>query len=351
MPAEKFLTIDIGRAWTKAFLVSLDSENRLDVEKTLRLPTSHGDLSLTVNNLISNLTQGVQTPKNFVSRLDGVEGLAKKWGGEFIHENEAGRSLAEFFKKSDSRVTVLDAGASNLETSIETHEIGKYLSFTINEIRLENSLGNKKFRPHILPLNVKELEIEEAFFRNLFKSSMENAPDKKKLLVIATGGIFSGTPNIYRLALLLLDILVTGQLAQVYFDREFFLPSFGGLLAKYKQLQVVSTGSWLDNLGAFVSLGAARKVDLNWGYPTMQKVELTADEIALIPAPADQDIKVEFTMDKEKRTHSVLGGSMGILMDARSKPLQLTFGQGSSRDKIRSWLKQVEESRRAEEAF
>jgi hypothetical protein len=351
MPAEKFLTVDIGRAWTKAFLVALDSENRLDVEKTLRLPTSHGDLSLVVKNLISNLTQEAQTPKIFVSRLDRVENVAKKWSGEFIHEDASGRALTEFFKKSDSRVTILDAGASNLETNIETHEIGKYLSFAINEIGLENFLGNKKFRPHMVPLNVKELEIEEAFFRNLFKSSMENAPDKKKLLVVATGGIFSGTPNIYRLAILLLDILVTGQLAQVYFDREFFLPSFGALLSKYKQLQVVSTGGWLDNLGAFASLGAERKVDLNWGYSTVQKVELTGDEIALVPAPGNQDIKVEFTMDKEKRTHSVLGGSMGILMDARSKPLQLAFGQGSSRDKIRSWLKQVEESRRAEEAF
>lgn len=351
MSGNSFITIDIGKAWTKAFLASLTAENVLEVERSARLPTSKNDISFTVKNLISNFSDIKETPRVFVSRLPGVKELAKRFGGSFVNEKDATRYLLAYLKKADSNVEILDAGASNFETRIDTPEIGKFLSFTINEITLENFLGNKVFRPHTLPISVKELEIEEAFFRNLFGKQIEESTGKNKLFIAATGGIVSGTPSVYRLASLFLDIIPAGQVAQVYFDREFFLPSFGALLAIYKQLYIADTGSWFDNLGVFVSLGSEVPVSLDWGYSAQQRIELTEDEIAMVPTPAGQDITVEFTIGKEKRKSHVRGGSLGILIDARVKPLPLIFNQKNSREKVVFWLKQLEESRMAEEAF
>ncbi len=53
MPEQKFLTFDIGSAWTKAFLVSMDSQNIVHIEQSFRLPSSWGDFSVSVKLLQS----------------------------------------------------------------------------------------------------------------------------------------------------------------------------------------------------------------------------------------------------------------------------------------------------------
>jgi len=286
-----------------------------------------------------------------VRSLEEAEKVDKEAGGEFFEKKKAAETLKNFFKKRDFEVIVLDGGTGGFENRIETGEIGKFLSFSINEISLENFLGNRLLRPHTIPKNIKELEIEEAVLRNILAKNLQEATNKKQFTIVGTGGLISGTPSVSRLANLFLDILGVGDVAAILFDREFFLFSFGALLAKYKQLQIVKTGDWLDNLGAFFSLGSPSKVTLDWGYSQVQEVQLEKDEIALIPVPLQQKIGVGFSSNNEKRHVSVFGGSLGLVLDARAKPLQLTFGQHESRNKVAAWLKNLENTKMIEEAF
>ncbi|OGY22072.1 MAG: hypothetical protein A2126_02170 [Candidatus Woykebacteria bacterium GWB1_45_5] len=341
---QKFVTIDIGSSWTKLFLVNLDEQNLLNVERSVRLPTSLDDLSITINSLLSQIPKE-NGPKIFVSNLEGVEKLAKEAKAEFVKEEEATGHLTNFLREADSDCVVLDAGASNLGSHFVTEAVGKFLTFPINEITLENFFGNRRFRPHILPKNTKELEIEEAYARNYLAECFSGRPKEKKVLVAASGGPISGTPSLVRAALLISDILGAGDVAQVFFDREFFLPSFAALLARYKQLEAANLGAWFEPLGAFVSLGGSSQLSLDWGYSETQEAELGPDEISLIPAPTGQRINLSFTLPpaaKEKKTFSVTGGSLGILLDARAKPLPLSFGQETSRHQVAAWQKEVE---------
>jgi hypothetical protein len=349
MPNQKFLTIDIGSTWTKVFLSSIDSENSLNIEKSARLPTCTEEPSFSTNLLLSDFSEK-EAAKIFVSSLPEVEELAKKLGGEFVKEEEAGKALATFFKKAESDVVLFDAGSNILNAEFETKEIGKFLTFSINEISLENLLGNRKFRPASLPNSLKELEVEESFLRNSLARTLEERAHDKKLFIVATGGLVSGTPNISRLSLIILDILRENEIAQVAFDREFFLPSFGGLLSIYKQLQVANPGSWFDYVGAFISLGKPLPLKLNWGYSQLQEIELSKDEVAIVPASKDQTIELSFVSGKEKKTVSVKGGSLGLLLDSRPKPLQLFFGQESSRAALSRWQQMLEKTK-IEESF
>ncbi len=251
MPEQKFLTLDVGSAWTKAFLVKIDPQNTVIIEQSARLPSSWGDFSATVQLLQSKFpTKDVS--KIFVSHLPEVEALAKNEGAVFVKEQDAAQALVKFFKKSDTNVTILDGGASNLHERTQAEEIGKYLTFATSAIFLENLIGKKKFKPHLLPMDTKELEIEESLLRTTFANKLANLVTNKKLLIAATGGMISGSPWLSIIALLLLNIMVPGTLAQVGFDREFFLASFGALLAKYKQLQISSLGEYVDECGLFV---------------------------------------------------------------------------------------------------
>jgi len=327
MPEQKFLTIDIGSAWTKAFIVNIDSQNTVQIEQSYRLPSSWGDFSASVK-LLQNKFPVKGLTKIFVSHLPEVEALAKKEEAIFVREEDAAQALVRYLKKGDSNVTILDGGASNLHEQTQAENVGKYLTFASSVIYLENLIGKKKFKPHLLPTDTKELEIEEAFLRSAFADKLINLLSHKKILLVVTGGMISGAPRLSRIALLILDIMAPGTLAQVMFDREFFLPSFGALLAKYKQLQVSNPGKWLDDLGIFVSLGGPQKVELDWGFSQLQQVELADGEISLIPAPKDQKIKLTLPLHKnDKRHYNILGGSLGVVLDARRKPLPLVFGQ------------------------
>lgn len=351
MPEQKFLTLDIGSAWTKAFLVNIDAQNTVNIEQSVRLPSSWGDFSKSVKLLQSKLPAKDVT-KIFVSHLPEIEALAKKEGAVFVKEQDAAHSLVQYLKKSDSNVTILDGGASNLHERTQAEDIGKYLTFASSVIFLENLIGKKKFKPHLLPTDTKELEIEEAFLRAVFADKLVNLISNKKILIAVTGGVISGSPRLSRIALLLLDIMGPGTLAQVIYDREFFLPSFGALLAKYKQLQVSTPGDWLDDLGLFASLGGPQKIELDWGFSQVQKVELADGEISLIPAPKNQKIKLTLPLHKnDKRHYNILGGSLGVVLDARSKPLPLVFGQAASRKLMTEWLKELEQAEINKEAF
>lgn len=341
---QKFITVDIGSSWTKLFLANLDEQNLLSVEKSYRLPTSLGDLSIATNLLLSKLPSS-QEPKIFVSNLEGVEKLAKNVGAEFVKEVDVKEPLSNFLREAGSDLAMLDAGAGNLSTHFSTEDVGKYLTFSINDITLENFFGNRRFRSHILPKNIKELEIEEAYARTYLSEKFNGRVKENKVLIAASGGVLSGAPSLTRVAILISDILESGDVAEVSFDREFFLPSFGALLSRYKQLEAANLGSWFEPLGTFISLGGAGKVSLDWGYSQVQEVELGSGEISLIPAPAGQRIDLGLTFpisSKEIRKISVNGGTLGILLDARTKPLPLVFGQEASRHQVASWQKEIE---------
>jgi len=351
MHQQKFITIDIGCTWSKAFLVSVDEKDCVQVEQSARLPTTTGNLLVGLEVLLSEIPEK-DVPIIFVGSLPEVENLAKEKKADFVTEKDVKQALLEFFKEAGSNVFILDSGASNFKEAFKVEDVGKFLTFPITSVSLDDFLGNKMLRLHNLPNTPRELEIEESFLRDVFAKNFLGRTKEKKLSILLTGGAFSGAPSIARVALLVLDILEKGDIAQVRFDREFFLPSFGALLTKHKQLQVASTGNWLEALGAFVSLGGSSSINLDWGYSQLQKVDIEAEEISLIPAPPEQVIELSVPLNnKEKKTISLLGGSLGIFLDARTKPLGLAFGQDSSRNRVLSWRKDLEKAVTTKEVF
>ena len=347
MPEQKFITIDIGSAWTKVFLVSIDTKNTLNLDKSLRLPTATHDPALSANLLLEELGK-VDAPKIFVSSLKHAQEVAKSYNAELVKEEDITRALLDFFKIPSLDLVIFDGGATGLSSlassevpatgeKLEIKEIGKFLPFLIGDINLENFLGNRMHFPHIIPKNSKELDIEEAIIRNLLSPKISGKQSKKDKFLLLTGGLLSDTPSINRIASLVADCLDAPEVVRVLLDRKFFLPSFGALLTAYKQLKVAVPGPWLEILGTFVSLGAPLPVKLDWGYSQEQQIELSANEIVAIPAGQNQKIDLEITLGKEKKSSQIFGGSLGILFDAREKPLVLTFGQDSSIKKVANW--------------
>lgn len=335
---DSFLILDIGTAWTKAFLVDSNSP---EIKASAKLPTTVEDIGFSAKLLVSKLKPKTKSPKILItSTFNEANYLEKILGAKFFTNEEINKELTDWFStQSLENPLVLDGGVSNYLKSFRVTDIGAYLSYPISEKDLENYIGNKTFRLASISEDKKHLEIDEAVLRvsfNLF-SDLHN-PNKFNSLVI-TGGILSWSPKSTRLALLLLDLMSAGKVVQVFQDPSGFLNSYGALINQRKTFKQKNT--LLKNLGSIVSLGGAGRVTLDYGISDVQEVTVTENEIALIPSDSAQEIKVTIH-GEQKMVFQVHGGEWGLILDGRTKPLPLQFGQATTRAAITSWQRALE---------
>ncbi|OGY27944.1 MAG: hypothetical protein A2864_00285 [Candidatus Woykebacteria bacterium RIFCSPHIGHO2_01_FULL_39_12] len=343
----KFITIDVGNGWTKGFVLEISKEDnlRLLISKKTSLPTSVGDLNLTVNQILDSLDakRDNDTALVITSSLENAKSLAEKLGANFALSEVAKEHFLVWLdgKASLSQGTILDAGATSFSASYEASEVGKFILHKTTAVEIENYFGNKKIRPHKIAQSPNEVDLEEAFFRLAASRKTLNFATKGSKSIVLTGAIFSYTPKLTRTALIILDTLQSGVTTQVLIDTELFLDGFGALLAAHPSLDKMNC-DFLQNLGGFVSLGGSGTLKLDYGFSQVQEISVNQEEIAIVPAKSDQ--LVEVSIDGTKEADKVWGGSFGILIDGRVKPLNLSFGNEESRQKITSWYNSLEKT-------
>ncbi len=341
-PFPKTFVVDIGRSYTDAFIVSND-KNSLVIEKKLSLPTSNGDLAFTLNTIIGQLNVSQEIPKIFTGSLPEAETQAKDYGAIFVSQDDTTKEVTSWLEKNSFKgAVILDAGSYSYNPTIKVGNIGAFVTKEISETDIENYFGNKSIKPQSLPVKPIELDIEEAFYRIVFSSNNNFVSSKSDVInVVISGAYFSKAPKKTRLALVILDILSKGRVAQVKLDTKLFLHSFGALLKQHPEIADWEV-EFLKDLGAFISFGGHGRVTLDYGFADNQEISIVEDEIALLPSPKEQKIKIVFPDSKEKKKITVTGGSFGVLLDGRTKPLRLAFGKTESRSALERWQEAIE---------
>ncbi len=337
----KTFVLDIGKSWTKAFLVEND-KNKLIISKKASLPTSSGDISFAVNKLFAEMKVTKDSAVIITGPIPEAEILAKNLEVVYISEEDSKAEVTKYLNKDGFKnPIILDTSDYSYTPNIKISQIGAFLTSELTEVDIENYFGNKSVRPHSIPDEASELEIEEAFYRIAFSRNSSLLAAQNVVNLVITGAFFSLAPKQSKLALVILDILSKGRVAQVKLDREIFLIGFGALLKKYPQIADWEN-SFLQDLGGFVSFGGQGKVMLDYGFTENQEIAIVEDEIALVPAPSKQKIEITFLDSKEKNKVTLNGGAFGVLLDGRTKPLKIAFGRSKSRADIKKWQGAIE---------
>ncbi|OGY30285.1 MAG: hypothetical protein A3F35_00355 [Candidatus Woykebacteria bacterium RIFCSPHIGHO2_12_FULL_45_10] len=341
VPKGKLVTVEIGSSWTRVFVIDHEKENRLKILSSASLPTSVGDLKFAVQNLFEKLDI---TPKEhsliWTSSLDEATSVTEDFKGIFVPFGEVKKNLSAWLRSEGyPSCTVLDAGAGLMRSSFKAAEVGSFLTFAIGESELENHLANLSLHPQTVPETKNEMEIAESLMRVSFAKKAAELGEASNILV--TGSLVAAHPNLARIALVVLDVLGEGKVAEVVVDKGSFGNCWGAALTKYRELAGFEI-DFLEKLGTFVSLGGTGRVELDYGLKNLQEVTADQNEIALIPAGSGQKVKISFGLGKEKRKFEASGGSFGILIDARPKPLALVFGSASSQHAMLSWREALE---------
>lgn len=268
------------------------------------------------------------------------------------------------------------------ETGMEN--ILRWIPFDLDETDLENRLYNKMIRPTTIPQNLKDLIIEHAVARealrlglihhktiatrlrgvkidrdagDIFEQALkESYIEMMKIKIIAgTGGLLSHAPRRVQSLLVLTDAFQPEGVTRLFQDSVFMMPHLGVLSTVY------SAAAWsifdrdcLVRLGTVISpVGQAKdgehimdiKLDMPDGNDINKKIKF--GEVMRMSLSEEEEAYAVITPHRnfdigngsgKKLEIRIGGGVVGVIIDARGRPLSLPEDKKSRDNKLIEWI-------------
>ncbi len=259
------------------------------------------------------------------------------------------------------------------ETGIEN--IMKWLPFEIEEADIRNRIKNKMIRPTTIPQLLEDLILEHAIAREALRlsfvqhkalavglkgvqklkdmsESFDRVTEDETLiemnsldLIIGSGGVLSHAPRRSQAMMMMIDAFQPEGVTMIAVDSIFMMPHLGVLSTiNEKAATEVFEKDCLIYLGSCISLTNSGKygvqcLDCVITYHDGKKLEesLLFGEIKVFQLGEGERAEVEVTPTRQfdlgegrgrKITKEVTGGVVGLVIDARGRPLDLDGSKG-----------------------
>lgn len=339
-----FLLIDYGSATAKTFLVK-DTDHYFINEIPLGFPAFSPipvlDSLLYVINRVQTLT-GIELiksgkpicPIHVVGEIASIK-LKELIAGEI-------EDPINLLKESDLPIISISrdqalVGQDVFRADIDPGEVGFWLPFQINEIEIANYLANTHLYSQAVPYTPRDLEIEYSVARAKIAHTLEDKVISASEIYV-TGTTLTHSPKPQLAFLTILNGSTISQPLKITLDREQFIMLFC-LMEKYapEDYKIIweKEKSNLSVLGtAFLTGGNSRVDILVEGESSEQQIQLAEQSLVLFPLKPKQQARIKTEKNKE---YIVEGGEVGLIFDARRRPLTLPANGKERRDLIRSW--------------
>ena len=250
-----------------------------------------------------------------------------------------------------------------------TENIARWLQMDISAERINNYVYAKALYPNSIPATKDELQMEQALGREALRLALAqvtgNIPNdvpalKKDLLplfevILAGGSIISNAPTPGQSLLILLDALQPIGVSTFILDQNNLLPVLGAAAAinSILPIQALETGAF-SNLATVVSpISTARygativEASLRRPDGSVSSVEVKQGGFEVLPLKLGQvgDLnlqprnRADIGAGPGKKVVMKVGDSaLGIVLDGRGRPLDLTSDNVRRRDLIKKWL-------------
>jgi uncharacterized protein (TIGR01319 family) len=272
------------------------------------------------------------------------------------------------------------------ETGIEN--IIRWLPFEIDEADIRNRIKNKMIRPTTIPQLLEDLILEHAIAREALRlsfaqhkalavglkgvqklkdmsESFERVAEEETLikmnkldLIVGSGGVLSHAPRRSQAMMMMIDAFQPQGVTMIAVDSIFMMPHLG-VLSKIneKAATEVFEKDCLIYLGPCISLTNSGKhgshcLDCSITYSDGKKTEesLSFGEIKVFELKEGEKAEVEISPDKKfdlgegkgkKLIKEVVGGVVGLVIDARGRPLSLDSSKGKEplSERLPKWIK------------
>jgi hypothetical protein len=250
-------------------------------------------------------------------------------------------------------------------------KVHRWLPIEISESRLRDYIFNKALNPGTVPADLKELHIEYAFARQIIRSALfdarENWPvgrdvDSSLLMpamepILASGATIARTPKPGYAALVLLDAIQPTGITTLVLDPYSLIPALGAASGPLPMVtvQVLESGSFvsLGTVVAPVGQGRRGKSVLRVRLERESNDEVLEGEVrfgqlAVLPLRQgehgrltlrpERGFDVGFGGSGKAGAIRVTGGAVGLIIDARGRPLQLPNDHSLRQELNQKWL-------------
>jgi hypothetical protein len=252
-------------------------------------------------------------------------------------------------------------------TSLE--DIMRWLQLDISSNTLREYLFQKSIYPSAIPATRDEQAIAQAVARQALylsvRQARKNFPAHARAssadlmppldLIIGGGGAISDGPSLGQSLLLMLDAIQPVGIQPLLLDQNNLLPMLGAAASRnnYLPVQVVESDAFI-NLGTVVSVIASAnygdqvlRTKLTYPDGTEARVDVKFGGLEVLPLPNGQVARLglqpihrsDIGLGPGKGgSVQVKGGALGVVIDARGRPLQLPNDPVRRRELMKRWL-------------
>ena len=333
--------------------------------------------------LMTWTSSGIMSTPNAVGKI--METIARERNINVLGVDIGGATTDVFsvFNGNFVRTVSANLGMSysicNVLTEAGLPAIARWIPFEADDAYLRNQLRNKMIRPTTIPQTLKDLQIEQAVAREalrlafdhhkslarglkggqteagmeLDKATGKTTVDMLKLdMIVGSGGVLSHAPHRAQSALMMLDAYSPEGVTMLAVDSIFMMPQLGVLSTILPEAATqVFEKDCLIKLGhAIAPIGTAKEGDpcVTVSLKSGKTEVVPFGQIRVLPMGDGQADEATITPAKgfdigagrgKSRTMPIEGGVVGLVIDARGRPIAIPADQTARVAKLQEWLR------------
>jgi uncharacterized protein (TIGR01319 family) len=333
--------------------------------------------------LMTWTSSGIMSTPNAVGKI--METIAAERGINILGVDIGGATTDVFsvFDGTFNRTVSANLGMSysicNVLTEAGLPNIARWVPFPVDDASLRNQLRNKMIRPTTIPQTLQDLYIEQAVAREALRLAFDHHKSLARSLkgvkgqggveldkgnsgetlvkmldlnmVVGSGGVLSHAPERAQSALTMLDAYQPEGVTMLAVDSIFMMPQLGVLstILPEAATQVFERDCLIKLGDAIAPIGTAREGEPCVTVALQKKGTYTVPfgKLKVIPLGVDESDEAVITPARgfdvgagrgKARTVTVEGGVVGLVIDARGRPIAIPDQQAPRVAKLQEWL-------------
>lgn len=257
-------------------------------------------------------------------------------------------------------------GLAPLLGQLAMRQVRRWLPFELAEDELYHQLLNKSLHPNTVPTSPEDLMVEHAVAREALRLVARQAehdlPEHQWNMIIGAGRTLTGAPHAAHAAMVLIDGLEPWGVTRLALDRSGVVNLLGAIAAvePVAAVQVARHDAFL-NLGTVIAPAGqgkpgrtAVKIKVTFADGSVEERRIPFGVIETIPLDAADTATVEIRPSRQfdiglgqpgrGAIARVEGGLLGIIIDARGRPLKLPPDDARRQGQLKQWLKALDVS-------
>jgi hypothetical protein len=264
----------------------------------------------------------------------------------------------------------LGHNVAGVSTEAGLENISRWLPFDMEVTEARNIIANKQLRPTTVPQTRRELLLEQAIAREALRLTLVEArqrwvgrpsapyPGLSPFLdlIVGGGGVLAHAPHYGQAALILLDVLQPLGVSSLALDVTSMAAPLGvtAAIEPLAAAQVMERDGFLS-LGTVVApVGTAREgeialklkityddgraLEMEVPYGSLEVLPLTTGHKATLELRPTRKFDIGLGAKGKGATTELEGGAVGVIIDARGRPLSLPATREEQQAKIQEWL-------------